>query len=61
MGSGSLAAISILESKYRDDLGVEDAKALVIEAVEAGIVHDLGFEYILKLIVIKKKLGLEVM
>ncbi len=42
MGSGSLAAVAILESKFRDDLGVEEAKALVIEAVEAGIVHDLG-------------------
>jgi len=42
MGSGSLAAMAILETKYRDDLSVEEAKAVVIEAVEAGICHDLG-------------------
>jgi 20S proteasome subunit beta 2 len=42
MGSGSLAATSILEAKFKDDLSLEDAKALVIEAIEAGIVHDEG-------------------
>lgn len=42
MGSGSLAAVSILETKYKDDLSLEEAKSLVIEAVEAGIIHDLG-------------------
>lgn len=42
MGSGSLAAVSILEAKYKDDLTIEEGKALVIEAVEAGILHDLG-------------------
>lgn len=26
MGSGSLAAVSILETKYRDDLTLEEAK-----------------------------------
>lgn len=43
MGSGSLAAMSILETKFRDDLSIEEGKALVIEAVEAGIIHDLGY------------------
>jgi len=42
MGSGSLAAIGILEAKYKDDISLEEGKALVIEAVEAGIVHDEG-------------------
>jgi len=42
MGSGSLAALSILEAKFKDDLTLEEAKALVIEAIEAGITHDLG-------------------
>lgn len=42
MGSGSLAAVSILEAKYKDDLTIEEGKALVIEAIEAGILHDLG-------------------
>ncbi len=43
MGSGSLAAMAILESKYRDDMSLEEAKQVVIEAVEAGIIHDMGF------------------
>lgn len=43
MGSGSLAAVSILESKYRDDLSIEEGKSIVVEAVEAGIIHDLGY------------------
>lgn len=42
MGSGSLAAISIFEAKFKDNLELNDAKNLVIEAVEAGIFHDLG-------------------
>lgn len=42
MGSGSLAAVAILETKYKDDLTIEEGKALVLEAVEAGILHDLG-------------------
>lgn len=42
MGSGSMAAISILEAKYKDNLTKDEAKALVIEAIEAGIFHDLG-------------------
>jgi len=42
MGSGSLAAISILEAKYKDTLTREEGIALVTEAIEAGIVHDMG-------------------
>ena len=42
MGSGSLAAMSILETKYKDNMSLEEAKAIVVEAVEAGIIHDLG-------------------
>lgn len=42
MGSGSLAATAILECEYKDDLTVEEGKALVIRAIEAGIIHDLG-------------------
>jgi len=42
MGSGSLAAMAVFEAKYRDDLSLEDGKNLVIEAIEAGINHDLG-------------------
>ena len=42
MGSGSLAAMSILESKYKDNMNEQEAVDLVKEALEAGIFHDLG-------------------
>jgi len=42
MGSGSLAATAILEAEYKDDLSIEEGKQLVIRAIEAGIIHDLG-------------------
>lgn len=42
MGSGSLAAMSVLETQYRDDLGEDEAKELVANAIRAGIFNDLG-------------------
>jgi 20S proteasome subunit beta 2 len=42
LGSGSLYALSIIESKYRDDMTKEEAIALLTEGVMAGIMHDLG-------------------
>mmetsp|Transcript_32106 Transcript_32106/g.48435 ORF Transcript_32106/g.48435 Transcript_32106/m.48435 type:complete len:279 (+) Transcript_32106:86-922(+) len=42
MGSGCLAAMSVLESEYRDDLTIEEGKALVAKAIRAGIFNDLG-------------------
>lgn len=42
MGSGSLAAMSIMEAKYKDDMTEAEAKALAQEAIEAGIFHDEG-------------------
>jgi len=42
MGSGSLCAMSVLESEYREDLSVEDGKKLVAKAIRAGIFNDLG-------------------
>ena len=42
MGSGSLAAMSVLENGYRDDLSLEDAKELIARAIHAGIFNDLG-------------------
>lgn len=42
MGSGSLAAMAVFESKFKDDLTMEEAKQLVYEAVSAGIYNDLG-------------------
>jgi len=42
MGSGSLAAMSIFESEFKNDMNLEEAKALVAKAVTAGILNDLG-------------------
>jgi len=42
LGSGGLAAMSVLESRYRPDVTVEEAVRIVKEAVSAGISNDLG-------------------
>ncbi len=42
MGSGSLAAMAMLENEYRDGLSLEDAKGLICRAIHAGILNDLG-------------------
>lgn len=40
MGSGSLAAMAVLESGYKDGMTVDEAKALVTAAIQAGIYND---------------------
>merc|ERR1711953_1138345 len=42
MGSGSLAAMSILESEYKSDMTIDEGIALVAKAIRAGIFNDLG-------------------
>jgi 20S proteasome subunit beta 2 len=42
MGSGSLAAMSVLESSYHDKLTEEEAVGLVSRAIRSGIFNDLG-------------------
>ena len=42
MGSGSLAAMAVLETGYREGMTQEEAQALVVKAIEAGVYHDLG-------------------
>lgn len=42
MGSGSLAAMAVLESRYKENMSVEDAKRLCADAIRAGIFNDLG-------------------
>jgi len=54
MGSGSLAAMSIFEAKYKDNLNEEEAKDIVKEAIEAGIIHDEGSGSNVDICVIKK-------
>jgi len=42
MGSGCLAAISVLERGWKENMDLEDAKNLVTSAILAGIMNDLG-------------------
>ena len=42
MGSGSLAAMGILETRFKDNMPEQEAVDLVKDAIEAGIFHDLG-------------------
>ncbi|MEW5303335.1 MAG: hypothetical protein WDW38_001659 [Sanguina aurantia] len=42
MGSGSLNAMAVFENGYKDDMDVEEAKALVTAAIRSGIYNDLG-------------------
>merc|ERR1712018_603966 len=42
MGSGSLAAIAILEENWHQDIEEEEAKKVVRDAVAAGIINDMG-------------------
>ena len=42
MGSGSLAAMSVLESGFKDDMTEQECVKLVADAVRAGIFNDLG-------------------
>jgi len=42
LGSGGLAAMGVLESRFRTDMTVEEALELVKDAVHAGIKNDLG-------------------
>ncbi|KNA25694.1 hypothetical protein SOVF_003170 [Spinacia oleracea] len=42
MGSGSLAAMSVFESKYREGLTRDEGVKIVCEAIASGIFNDLG-------------------
>lgn len=42
MGSGSLNAMAVFESGFRDDMSRKDAIALVSAAIRSGIYNDLG-------------------
>ncbi|DBA02501.1 TPA: hypothetical protein N0F65_010973 [Lagenidium giganteum] len=54
MGSGSLAAMSIFEHGYHDDLEEEEAVKLVQDAILAGIFNDLGSGSNVDITVIKR-------
>ncbi|KAK2721299.1 proteasome subunit beta type-7-like [Artemia franciscana] len=42
MGSGSISAMSILESRWKPDLTAEEGMKLVRDAIASGIFNDLG-------------------
>ncbi|MBN3295251.1 PSB7 protein, partial [Amia calva] len=42
MGSGSAAAVAVFEDRYKPDMELEEGKALVRDAIAAGIFCDLG-------------------
>jgi 20S proteasome subunit beta 2 len=42
MGSGSLAAMAMLEDQYRPNVSVDEAVQLAVRAITAGIENDLG-------------------
>jgi 20S proteasome subunit beta 2 len=42
MGSGSVAAIGILERDYKSGMTLEEGQELVTRAISAGIIEDLG-------------------
>ncbi|XP_043475857.1 proteasome subunit beta type-7 [Leptopilina heterotoma] len=54
MGSGSLAAMSVFESRWKPGLTEEEGKILVADAIRAGIYNDLGSGSSIDLCVIRK-------
>ncbi|CAD7956977.1 unnamed protein product [Amoebophrya sp. A25] len=42
MGSGSLAAMAVMEMRYKEDMTVEQGMELVADSISAGIFNDLG-------------------
>lgn len=54
MGSGSLAAMSVFETGYREDMSEAEAVELVKEAILAGVFNDLGSGSNVDITVIRK-------
>ena len=54
MGSGSLAAMAVFESDFKENMTEEEAKDLVARSIRAGIFNDLGSGSNVDLCVIKK-------
>jgi len=61
MGSGSLAAMAVFESQYKDDLEEKEAISLVNEAIQAGIFNDLGSGSNVDICVISKSAGVRML
>lgn len=54
MGSGSLAAMAVFESRYKPDMTEEEGKKLVRDAIAGGVFNDLGSGSNIDLCVIRK-------
>lgn len=54
MGSGSLAAMAVFESRWKPDMSEEEGIQLVRDAIAAGIFNDLGSGSNVDVCVIKK-------
>ena len=54
MGSGSLAAMAVFESRWRPGLSLDEGKTLVRDAIAAGVFNDLGSGNNIDLCVITK-------
>lgn len=54
MGSGSLAAMSVFEARYKPNMTEEEGKKLVRDSVAAGVFNDLGSGSNIDICVIKK-------
>lgn len=54
MGSGSLAAMSVFEARWRPDMSEEEGKKLVRDAIAGGVFNDLGSGSNIDLCVIRK-------
>ena len=55
LGSGSYAAVSVLENGWKPHMNEEEAKELVTKAIMAGITNDLGSGSNVNLCVINEK------
>jgi len=55
MGSGSLAAMAILDNNYKNNLGLKHAVLIIQEAIKAGIYNDTGSGGSIDLCILTKK------
>lgn len=54
MGSGSMAAMAVFESRFKTDMSEEEGKKLVRDAIAAGVFNDLGSGSNIDLCIIRK-------
>jgi len=58
MGSGSLAAVAVLESNYKDGMDAEEGATLVRSAVRAGVMNDMGSGGHIDVVIVRRE-GIE--